>query len=328
MGLVGEKKSMTDMQKNSLQKVVVIVGPTASGKTSFVLDIAKHLPIEVISADSRQLYKKMTIGTAKPTGEWKWHTSWRGLRHTFYVDAVAHHLVDIIDPGTRFTVAEFRDRAMKYIKLAYKNDRIPFVVGGTGLYVSSLVDNYKIPRIAANKKLRNSLEEKSHEQLLRLLTEMDPLSAETIDKHNKRRLIRALEVCILSGGKFSAHRQKGEPMFDFLQVGIDVPRPLLYERINTRIDAMMAEGLLDEIQALRKQKYSWELPSMSGIGYRQFKEHLDGDMSLETAVEQLKRDTRRYARRQMSWFRRDKRIEWFSDALALEQRVKEFLELP
>lgn len=315
---------MTASQK-ILPKVVVIVGPTASGKTANVLHIAQTVPIEVISADSRQVYKKMNIGTAKPNGEWQWRTNWRGLRHSFYVDGVPHHLIDFVDPGKRFTVAEFRDKAIKYIKLSYKNNRYPFIVGGTGLYISSLVDNYKIPRIAPNLKLRKSLEEKSHEQLILLLTQMDPVSAGRIDYHNKRRMIRALEVCILTGDPFSSHQQKGELMFNFLQVGIEVERSVLYERINQRIDEMIAAGLVEEIELLVKQKYSWKLPSMSGIGYRQFKEYFEGTISLPVAIERLKRDTRRYARRQMSWFRRDPSIEWFRDMESVEERVKKFL---
>lgn len=317
---------MTPSQKQ-LPKVVVVVGPTACGKTATVIELAKRLPLEVISADSRQVYKKMTVGTAKPPGEWQWRTNWQGLRHSFYVDGVPHHLIDFLDPGKKFTVAEFRDRAIKYIKLSYKNDRYPFVVGGTGLYVSSLVDNYRIPRIPANAKLRKSLEEKTNDQLLLLLQQMDPVTAERIDTKNKRRMIRALEVCILAGEPFSAHRQKGEQMFDFLQIGIETPREVLYDRINKRIDEMMKEGLVEEIDLLLKQRYSWELPSMSGIGYRQFQEYKDGKISLEVAVDRLKRDTRRYARRQMSWFRRDKRIEWFSDPSLIEQRIRQFLEI-
>lgn len=312
---------MTARKRAQLPKLVVIVGPTAAGKTSWSLRLAKKFNGEIISADSRQIYKHMDIGTAKEPGEWKRN----GLRRTFFIQDIPHHLIDFLNPGKQFTAAQFRDKAIKYTKLAYKEKRIPIVVGGTGLYVSALVDNLKIPRIGPNKKLRESLEEKSNEELLALLAKMDPEGAKAIDAKNKRRLIRALEVCILSGEPFSEQRRKGEPLFDVLQIGIETERETLYNRINTRVDNMMKAGLVQEIEGLLKKRYSWKLPSMSGIGYRQFKEYVDGTISLEKAVELLKRDTRRFARRQLTWFRRDKRIKWCTSYEQAEGLVEEFL---
>lgn len=308
------------MRDAKLPKVVVILGPTAAGKTQWSIQLAKQFHGSVISADSRQIYKKMDIGTAKPTGERL------GLRRSLHVDGVPHHMIDIIDPGKKFTVAQFRDRALKYIKLATKNNRLPIVAGGTGLYISALVDNYTIPRIPENKKLRQSLESKTAAELMTLLTSLDPGAAKTMDPKNKRRIIRALEVCILSGEPYSAQRLRGEPLIDVLQIGITVPRDTLHQRINTRVDEMMKLGLLKEVEQLMKQKYSWELPSMSGVGYRQFQGFFEGRHSLDECIELLKRDTRRFARRQCTWFRRDKRIQWverYDEALAL---VKEFLK--
>ena len=318
---------MKNHNKNNLEKVIVILGPTASGKSNWGVRLAKKHNGEIISADSRQVYKKMDIGTAKVAGSWEWQTSWKGWRHMFLSEGIVHYLVDIIDPGKKFTVAEFKDKATKYIKNSHKNQHVPFVVGGTGLYISSLVDNLSIPRIAPNNTLRKSLEEKTHEQLLQLLENLDVAAVKTIDKKNKRRIIRALEVCILTGEPFSAQKKKGKPVFDFLQIGISVPRETLYHRINTRIDGMVEQGLVDEIKDLLRQKYSWQLPSMSGIGYRQFADYFSGKKTLATSVEELKRDTRRFARRQHTWFKRDKRIVWCETFEEAEKKVQAFLAL-
>lgn len=314
------------MKDTQLPKVIAIVGPTASGKTDWSLRLAHKYNGEIISADSRQVYKKMDIGTAKPEGEWRWNAGWNGLRHTYYVDDIPHHLMDFLDPGKQFTAAEFRDRSIKYIKLAQKNEHIPFVVGGTGLYLSALINNLYIPRVLPNKKLRESLEEKSKEELRQLLNTLDPKSAETIDPHNKRRMIRALEVCIFTGIPFSEQQNKGEPMFQFLQIGPELPRDQLYARIEQRVDDMIRLGLVKEVEALMKQKYSWNLPSMSGVGYRQLREFLEKTKTLEESVENLKRDTRHFARRQLTWFRRDKNIHWCKSYEEAEALVDKFLE--
>ncbi|MBT3419143.1 MAG: tRNA (adenosine(37)-N6)-dimethylallyltransferase MiaA [Candidatus Magasanikbacteria bacterium] len=313
-------------KKEGLPKVVVLLGPTASGKTSWSLKLAEKYNGEIISADSRQIYKKMNIGTAKEPGEWRWWFTKSGPRRTYFVNDVPHHLIDFLDPGKRFTVAEFRDQAIKYCKFAHSHGRIPFIVGGTGLYISALVDNFAIPRVPPNKKLRASLEEKSNEDLMLLLEKLDPEITKSIDKKNKRRIIRALEVCIMTGESFSSQRKSGEPIFDILQVGIDAPKELLYDRISVRVDEMIAGGLVEEIEKLLKQKYSWQLPSMSGIGYRQFQKYFINEQSLEETVELLKRDTRRFARRQKTWFKRDTRINWCENFEQVNTFVGQFLK--
>ncbi|MCB9798707.1 tRNA (adenosine(37)-N6)-dimethylallyltransferase MiaA [Candidatus Nomurabacteria bacterium] len=312
---------------NTLPKVIIILGPTAAGKTDWSLRLARQLDGEIISADSRQIYKKMNIGTAKVEGEWKWNVSWNGLRHSYYVENVAHHMIDFLDPGKSFSAAEFRDRAVKYIKVAHRQGKVPIIAGGTGLYISTLVNNYYIPRVPPNKKLRKSLEEKSLAELMDWLERMDEETAKNIDTKNKRRIIRALEVCMLTGEKFSDQKKQGERMFDFLQIGVDVDRSVLYDRINRRAEKMMQDGLIEEIQALLRQKYSWQLPSMSGVGYRQFQEYFEGKISIEKAIELLKRDTRRFARRQLTWFRRDKDIVWCKSYDEMEARVRDFLNM-
>jgi len=203
---------------------------------------------------------------------------------------------------------------------------MPIVVGGTGLYVNSLVDNFYIPRVVANGKLRESLENKTHLELMSLLQILDPQSAATIDGKNKRRLIRALEVCIFTGKPFSEQKKKGEPMFQFLQIGIEVPRETLYERIDRRIDAMVETGIVKEVEELVKRKFSWDLPSMSGIGYRQFRPYVEKRIPLDECIQNLKRDTRHYARRQLTWFRRGKDNKWCTSYEEAEKLVEDFLK--
>ena len=308
-------------KKGGLPKLIVILGPTASGKTDWGLRLAKTFTGEIISADSRQIYKKMDIGTAKALGEW--HT--KRTQKTYIIEGVRHHLIDFLDPGRTFTVAEFREKAVKQIAAIHKRAAIPFMVGGTGLYISSVVDNWHIPKVPPNKKMRRSLEEKDAGELVGLLETIDPIAAKNIDPHNKRRMIRALEVSILSGEPFSAQQKKGKSLFDTLQIGIDLPQDLLRDRIDSRIDEMMRRGLCEEVKMLRQQKYDWALPSMSGVGYRQFREYLEEDMPLTEVVHRLKRDTWQFARRQKTWFRRDPRIVWCHEYGAAEILVKDFL---
>ncbi|MFA7245129.1 MAG: tRNA (adenosine(37)-N6)-dimethylallyltransferase MiaA [Candidatus Magasanikbacteria bacterium] len=309
-------------ENTQLPKLIVILGPTASGKTDWSLHLAKKFGGEIISADSRQLYKKMDIGTAKPLGQWKRE----GFKKNYYVDDVPHYLVDFLDPGKYFTAAEFHDQAIKYAKMIHMKNKIPFVVGGTGMYIQSLVDNYKMPRIAPNKKLRRSFEEKSIEDLVEWLKQVDPISAEIIDINNKRRIIRALEVSILSGEPFSTQQKMGEQLFDILQIGLKAEKEIIHQRIEDRVDKMIQEGILEEIKKLQKQKYSWDLPSMSGIGYRQFRDHLEGKESLEDAIKKLKRETKHFAKKQMTWFKRDQRINWLENRDEAEKLIAKFLK--
>lgn len=318
------KESMAEQ----LPKLITIVGTTASGKTDWSLRISKLIGGGIISADSRQMYKKMSIGTAKPSGEWRWVAG--GLstfpHKAYFIEDIPHYLIDILDPGKMFTAAEFRDKAIKYIKLARRNGRVPMLVGGTGLYVSSVVDNLHIPRIQPNKKLRESLEGKPAEELMALLRTLDPVSAGVIDAHNKRRIIRALEVCIFSGEKFSDLRRKGEPLFDTLMIGVSVQDDVLKARIRDRVRLMMAQGLLGEIQALLRQKYAWHLSSMSGIGYREFRPFVEKTATLEQVEDQILRNTWQYVRRQRVWFKRDTRIQWCATYEDAEKLVQDFLK--
>lgn len=306
--------------KNTLPKIIVILGSTASGKTDLGLALAKKFDGEIVSADSRQVYKKMNIGTAKPAGEWN--------KKEYTVDGVSHHLMDMVDPGKDFSLADYKDMATQAIKDILNRKKLPIVVGGTGLYIQTLIENLDIPKVEPSKQLRKQLEKKSLPELVKMLEKIDPASAKKIDLKNPRRVLRSLEVFILSGESFFNQRTKSKPMYQTLQIGLDWPREELFKRINARVDKQIVEGLVEETKKLAS-KYKWKIPSMSGIGYKQIGFYLRGEMSLARAVEMLKRDTRHYAKRQMTWFKRDKNIVWIknTDYLALAEKLaRDFLK--
>lgn len=308
---------------SSLPKLIVIVGPTACGKSQLALRVAKKYHGAIVSADSRQIYKKMTIGSGKERGTWQ---PFDEEGEVYTVDGVPHFMTDMIDPGRTYTVAEFRSGALEATGRIQKKGLIPILVGGTGLYVRSIVDNLNMPAVPPNNTLRKSFETKSLIELGRLLRELDPGADAFLDFQNPRRVIRALEVCILTGEPFSKLRLKGEPLFDILQIGIELPMETLRTRISARIDAMVAQGLWDEIVALRAQKYSWKLPSMSGIGYLQWQGYEEGTVSLADTIEHIKKDTYAYAKRQMTWFGRDTTIAWVTEEEKAEALVSTFLQ--
>lgn len=308
---------------NALPKIITIIGPTSSGKTRLSLVLAKKFNGEIISVDSRQLYKKMTIGTAKPHGEWRKI----GTEEAYVVDNVPHHMMDIVDPGYEMSLAEFKTQAMDHINSILKRGKVPIVVGGTGLYVWAIVDNLEPPKVPPNKTLRRSLEKRSPEDLLLWLKKIDPESYAAVDIKNPRRVIRALEVAIMSGESFSVQRKQAEPLYQALQIGLKRELPDLYARIDKAVDQQILEGLEKEALALVKQKYGWNLPSMSSIGYKQIGDFLEGRRTKEEAIEDIKQATRKYAKRQMTWFKRDKRIIWIDgdDLKKADELVKQFL---
>ncbi len=299
---------------NNLPKVIVILGPTASGKSGFSIKLAKKYNGEIISCDSRQFYKEMNVGTAKVTKK--------------EMQGVKHYMIDIIKPNQNFSVAKFKKQAEKIINDILKRKKIPILVGGTGLYIQSLVDNLTIPQVPPDFELRKKLEKQDIEKLWARLIKFDPKSANFVQRQNKRRIIRALEVCQKTDKTFSGFQQKGKPKYTFLQIGIKVDREKLYARIDKRVDQMIDDGLIPEIRKLNK-KYSWKLPAMSGIGYGEFKGKLNkikDKKILAEIVQNIKFHTHQYARRQESWFKRDEKIKWIKKYSQADELARKFVK--
>ncbi|MBI2098989.1 tRNA (adenosine(37)-N6)-dimethylallyltransferase MiaA [Candidatus Uhrbacteria bacterium] len=301
-----------------LPKIIVIAGPTATGKTDLGIKIAKKFNGEVISADSRQIYRGMDIGTGKPKiSDFRFQIS--------EVDGIKHHLISIVDPDEEFTVALWKQEAIAAIKNILTRNKLPIIVGGTGLYIKSLVENLDIPQVPPDFALRKKLELRIKKQGLKVLykelLKLDPGAKGVVDQRNSRRVIRALEVCLITGKPFSSLQKQGEPMFEVLELGIDVPREKLYKRIDRRVLEMYKEGLLKETKKFLK-RYSPHIPAMSGIGYKEAGEHLAGKISLEEAIVKTQLRTHAYARRQLIWFRKDKKIKWIKTQEQAEKLVE------
>lgn len=280
-------------------KLLVLVGPTAVGKTALSLRLAQTWGGEIISADSRLFYRGMDIGTAKPTA----------VERT----AVPHHLIDICNPDETVTLGEYQQVAYRTITAVLVHGRLPILVGGTGQYVKAVVEGWGIPRVAPQPRLRQALTAVGGPELARWLAALDPEAADRIDPRNVRRVIRALEVTLVTGRPISALQRKTPPPYDICQIGLTCDRATLYRRIDARVDEMMTHGLLAEVEELREKGYGRSLPAMSGLGYQQLNAFLDGDMSLAAAVERIKFETHRFARQQGTWFRLDDpAITWFN----------------
>ncbi len=288
-------------QPSPRRQLLVVVGPTACGKTQLGIELARTYGTEVICADSRTVYKGMNIGTAKPEGS---HS-----RGALVVEGIRHWGMDLVTPDQPFTMVDFQQVAKTKLEELWQRGKLPIMVGGTGLYIRAVIDGLMAPGVQTNLAVRAQLEQKSTPELALQLKMTDPQSYQYIDVHNRRRLIRALEVSVESEASFWEQR-KAEPLeADILQIGIEVDRKLLYERINKRVDDMIARGLEHEVQELANT-YGWDCKALDGIGYRQMKSHLSSQMPLPEALELIKRDTRRYAKRQLTWFGKDERIQW------------------
>lgn len=278
--------------------LLVIVGATAVGKTALSLQLAQQFDGEIVSADSRLFYRGMDIGTAKPTAAEQ--------------ARLPHHLIDICDPNETLTLAAYQRLAYATIDRIQGNGRLPILVGGTGQYVRAVVEGWGIPEVAPQPALRAALAALGGPELARWLRHLDPAAAEKLDPRNVRRVIRALEVTLLKGRPISELQRKNPPPYRIAQIGLHRERESLYQRIDERVDVMMAAGLLAELEGLRDGGYGRHLPSMSGLGYRQLWAYLTGEMALDEAVERIKFETHRFARQQSTWFRRDDpMIEWF-----------------
>jgi len=280
------------------------------GKSDLALQLAQEFHGEIVSADSRQVYRGMDIGTAKPTPDEQ--------------RLVPHHLIDLVNPDEPFTLADYQQRAYAVIDAIHARGNIPFLVGGSGLYVRAVLDGLTIPRVEPDRARRAELDREDAATLYARLKECDPLAAAKIDPRNKRRVIRALEVCERTGKPISELQTQRAPNYRILRIGLTMPRAQLYERINARVDAMIANGLVDEVRGLIARGYSPDLPAMSGLGYRQIVAYLNGSISLDEAVRLLKRDTRRFVHHQYTWFRlNDERIHWFDVSTDSIEKIRE-----
>jgi len=316
-----------------LNKLIVILGPTASGKSELALRLAEKFDGEIVNADSRQIYEEMLIATGSPMQienvKIKMKNDNVKFKNIFFklaiINGIPHHLFHFIKPDQKFSVAKYKDLAINIIRDIHNRNKIPILVGGTGLYISSVVDNLEIPKAAPNEKIRNKLEKHTEKYLFNKLRKIDPKSANIIGGNNKRKIIRALEVFELTGKPFSAQQIKGEPLFNTLQIGIKTDNKKLYEKIDKRVDEMIKLGLIEETKKLSR-KYSFDLPAMSGIGYFEINKHLKNETGLDEAVQKIKFRTHHYARRQMTWFKRDEGIWWVGNYKEAERMVKSFLK--
>lgn len=295
-------------------KIICVVGATASGKTDLAVKLAKAVDGEIISADSMQVYKNMPIATAVATKEEQ--------------DGVPHHLVEFLDTDQTFSVADFVERAKVLIDEITARGRVPIVAGGTGLFVDSLVKNISFSEVGSNAEIRNELAEKSNEELFEKLLELDPKSAEDIHPKNRKRVIRALELCMSGTSKTEQNENSMliDSPYDALYIGIGYQdRQKLYDRINKRVDLMLDAGLENEArQMLGKQG----LTARQAIGHKELQPYIDGNITLDEAVEGLKRETRRYAKRQLTWFRRNENINWlYADEMSRDELVEKAVDL-
>ena len=285
------------------QPLIILTGPTASGKTALSVELAKRIGGEIISADSMQVYRYMDVGSAKVTTE--------------EMDGVPHHLIDVLDPQDSFNVVTFQEMAKEAMKKIYANGHIPIVAGGTGFYIQALLYDIDFTDNDGDMEYRHHLEElaKEHgaEVLHSMLKEVDPPSAEAIHANNVKRVIRALEFYKKTGQRISDHneeeRQKESP-YNFAYYVLNMDRATLYDRIDLRVDKMIEAGLEEEVKQLKAMGCTRDMVSMQGLGYKEILDYLNGELSLEEAVYILKRDTRHFAKRQLTWFKREKDVAW------------------
>ncbi len=298
------------------QKLIVIIGPTAVGKTKLSIELAKHFNGEIISGDSMQVYRGMDIGTAKVKLD--------------EMEGIPHHLIDIKEPDESFSVAEFQQLVRAKITEIASRGKLPIIVGGTGLYIQSVIYDYQFSDAPADEEFRLQLEERAkiigHEALHEELKQIDPESAAGIHPNNVRRVIRALEIYHCTGKIMSESQKEQQPdlLYQTALIGLTMEREKLYDRINLRVNLMVEEGLIDEVSQLHKQGLR-DCQSIQAIGYKEIYDYLDHKVSLEDAIENLKQNSRRYAKRQLTWFRNKMEVEWFdmTDVANLSKKITE-----
>lgn len=296
-----------------LLNVAAIVGPTAVGKTSLAIKVARKIQGEILSCDSMQIYKKMDIGTAKAT--------------PIERQEVAHHLIDVVDINNPYSVADYQRQAQQLIRDLNQVGKLPILVGGTGLYYQAVVDQYQFFPMVSQQKVRRYWQERVKyqglEKVYKHLESVDPGYAAKISSHDEKRIIRALEVYELTGKPFSSQQKRQVDRYNLAAVGLYLEREQLYDRINRRVDLMLEQGLIDEVKGLWKQGYDLRYNAMQALGYKQVLFYLEGFVTFQDMVEEIKRETRRYAKRQYTWFKRDKRIVWIDVGRYSEDEVVE-----
>jgi len=303
------------MQSNKFP-LILIVGPTAVGKTELAIQLAERLNGEIVSADSRLFYRGMDIGTAKPTRQEQ--------------ARVPHHLIDIASPDETLSLAVFQQKAREAIANIHTRNKIPFLVGGTGQYIRAVTEGWNPPAVEPDERLRSELERLKEAKdvywLHERLRNLDPLAGEKIDPRNYRRTIRALEVILTTGRRFSEQRGQSESPFHLITVGLTRPRAELYDRVDQRIDMMFANGFLDEVKGLLEKGYSPSLPTMSAIGYRECIRVVNGELSEEQAKTEIRRATRIFVRRQANWFKEsDPNIKWFRVEAGVVEGIESYI---
>jgi tRNA dimethylallyltransferase len=296
--------------------LVAVVGPTATGKSDLAIYLAREFDGEVINADSRQVYRYMDIGTAKLSRE--------------ELALVPHHLIDIMNPDEDFSLAQYKEMAAVIITDIHERGKLPVLAGGSGQYIWALLEGWEVPKVEPDPEFRQKLEKKAAEgkadELYSELEEIDSEAARTIDPRNVRRVIRALEVSSQTSKPFSQQRTRKEPPYSTLVIGLTTERKELYRRIDLRVDSMIENGLIDEVKKLKKMGYGADIPSMSSIGYKQILMYFNGEISLESAVQQIKTETHRLVRRQYNWFRlSDERIKWLDIQDDVKEKARELV---
>ncbi len=301
-----------EIRRVRLNHLVAIVGPTGVGKSKLALRLAQTFESEILSADSRQVYRHMDIGTAKPSRE--------------ELSLVPHHLINIVNPDEDFSLAQYQELAYRAIDDIHQRNKLPILVGGSGMYVWSVLEGWGIPRVSPDLEFRHSLEEKAtkvgEDELYQELEEIDPVAAQRIDRRNIRRTIRALEVHRGTETPFSQLQHRKTSPFNTLIIGLTADRAELYRRIDLRVDEMIKQGLVAEVEKLINMGYDFNMPAMSGIGYKQIGMFLNGELTLATAIQQIKFETHRFVRHQYNWFQlKDDRIQWFDIQSKLDSEI-------
>jgi tRNA dimethylallyltransferase len=317
--------------KDQKQKIIVLLGPTATGKSELAIKIAKKFKGEIISADSRQVYKGLDIGTEKMTKKER--------------KGVKHHMIDVVKPQKTYTVVQYQKAAKKILKQIFKKRKIPLIVGGSGFYIDALIYDYKLPKVSPQKKIRKKLFRKSTEELFQMLQGLDPKRAANIDPYNRRRLIRALEIVLKTGSpvpsfnlrrfdlqKINRQSREVEPpniesFYDVLKIGLKKSPKQLRQLINQRLEKTLKKGLIKETKKLRQKGLSWKRLDELGLEYRLVSYYLRGLISYQQMIDQMQREIYRLAKRQIIWFKRDKKIRWITKPPKAHSLVKKFLLL-